>query len=586
MTEAQQPNQADEREKVEFRLHERERFLRTLIGNLPGVVYRCGVDECFTSEFLSDGCRRLTGYAADELTQAENPATWDFIIFPEDKAHIRTEIRRLMNTNTPAADLPLQIKYRIVRRDGEIRYVSDRFCFIDNADGKIIALEGFIADVTESEIAEKRIRESEAKYRLLAENMCDLVCLHTPEGVYEYVSPTSLKMLGYAPEEMVNKSIYDFIHQDEIVCVRDDTHVRLLRGENDLTVDYRLRKKSGEYIWVETVAQTFADESGAINRLLTVSRDITGRKKLEDAHETAQERIAKLFLSEQTAHKEAQAARAEAEYANRAKDEFLQLISHEFRTPLTTIKMLARMLEDGGETQQERDEYLETIVAECDRQIDMILNLLDIARVEEGSIDLKLEPVDVPRLLRSCDKIERFAANAREQKFDVVFDEMLPPARGDAKALRRALCSIIENSVKYTKIGGAIKISARLVNSQEESDRSEREIAIEIRDNGRGIYAVDIPKLFNKFFRGANTVPHDETTDGTPDDAAGRAATPGVGLGLYLAKRLIETLGGRISVESEVGRGSSFTVFLKVWNEAEDKVDSTDEYNFDEGEKH
>ena len=602
MTEAEQLNRADEREKVEFRLRERERFLRTLIGNLPGVVYRCRADESFTSEFLSDGCRQLTGYAADELTQAENSASWDYIIHPEDKARVRAEIRRLMNANIPVADLPLQIKYRIFHRDGTIRYVSDRFRFINDADGEIVALEGFIADVTDSETTEKRVRESEARYRLLAENMCDLVCLHTPDAIYEYVSPTSLNMLGYAPEEMLGKSIYDFIHQDEIVCVRDDTHVRLLRGENDLTVDYRMRKKSGEYVWLETVAQTVTDDDGAIRQLLTVSRDMTTRKKIEDAHDAAQERIAQLFMSEQSAHKEAQTARREAEQASHAKDEFLQLISHEFRTPLTTIKMLARMLENGGETADEKREYLETIIAECDRQIDMILNLLDVARIDAGTIDLRLEPVDVNRLLRDCEKIERHGANAREQKFNVECSEILPKARGDAKAIRRALCSIIENAIKYTAVGGAIKISAQFaagsqtaIQSDEktielESENSSAkdssdEIAISVSDTGRGIHPEDVPHLFGKFFRGSKEVPHDETTDGTPDDAGGRAATPGVGLGLYLSKKLIKELGGRIEVESEVGRGSCFTIFLKVWNAATDKIDLIDAYGFDEGER-
>ncbi len=599
MSESEQLKQMDERGKIEYRLQERERFLRTLIGNLPGVVYRCRVDESFTSEFLSDGCRRLTGYAADDLAEPENPATWDHIIHSQDKASVRDEIRRLMNENTPIAELPLQIKYRIVRRDGEIRNVSDRFRFIVE-NGEIIALEGFIADITESESAENRLRESEARYRLLAENMCDLVCLHTPEGIYEYVSPTSLEMLGYAPEEMHGKSMYDFIHQEEIVCVRDDTHVRLMRGENDLTVDYRMRKKSGEYIWVETVAQTVRDKSDEIAQLLTVSRDMSERKKIETVHEAAQERIAQLFMSEQSAHKEAQTARAEAEHANRAKDEFLQLISHEFRTPLTTIKMLARMLEKGEETADEKREFLDTIIAECDRQIDMILNLLDVARIDAGTIDLKLEPVDIARLLRDCDKTERHGANAREQKFDVECEENLPAARGDAKAVRRALCAIIENAVKYTPIGGAIEVSARLImqNQAAKDDGKETieneksaaendcgdEIAVSVSDTGRGIHAEDLPHLFGKFYRGKKEIPHDHTTDGTPDDAGGRAATPGVGLGLYLSKKLIEELGGRIAVSSEVGRGSCFTIYLKVWNDETDTVDPVDGYAFDEGE--
>ena len=603
MTNREQSNEIREREQVAYHLRERERFLRTLIGNLPGVVYRCRTDERFTSEFISDGCYDLTGYTADDLTQ-RRAATWDEIIHEEDREQVRAKIKVLMENRQAQGKPPLEVSYRIINRRGEMKFVRDRFRFINDAAGGIVALEGFIADITERTIADERVRESEARYRLLAENMCDLVCLHEKDGRYIYVSPSSLALLGYAPDELVGKFPYDFIHAEEIACVRDDTHERLLKGENDLTVTYRMRKKNGEYIWLESVWQTVKDKNNQIVQLLTASRDVTARKKAEDEQHAAQEKIAGLFMSEQQAHHEAKAARLEAERANRAKDEFLQLISHEFRTPLTTIKMLARLMQQGGETVEEKSEYLETIAAECDRQIDMILNLLDVARVEEGSMDLRLEPVDVNRLLQSCDKIERYAANAREQKFEVLCDENLLPARGDEKAIRRALCSIIENAVKYTAIGGSVKIAARLVGQSKllseaaaatdsaasaaraalTAANSAGEIAISIKDTGRGIHAEDIPHLFQKFYRGKKQVPHDHTTDGTPDDAMGRAETPGVGLGLYLAKRLIRELGGRIEVVSEVGRGTCFTVYLRVWDEATDKIDLLDEYGFDEGD--
>jgi PAS domain S-box-containing protein len=574
---------------VEHRLFERERFLRTLIGNLPGVVYRCRADENFTSEFISEGCLGLTQYTADELTQ-KRAITWDEIIFPQDRERVRTEVRRLMTDNMAFGTPPLKISYRIVTRDGSVKHVRDRFRFIHDATGTIVALEGFIGDVTAETLADERMRETESRYRLLAENMRDLVCLHDPDGRYIYVSPSSFALLGYYPEELVGTSPYDLIHVDEINCVREEMHERLLKGETDLTSDYRMRTKSGEHVWVETIAQIIVNNDGKPSQLLTVSRDISKRKIAEQESAAAQDEIAKFFFNEQTARQEAEAAQAEADRANRAKDEFLQLISHEFRTPLTTIKTLARIMQQGGESTEERFEYLETIAAESDRQIDMILNLLDVARIDEGSIDLRSEPVDINRLLRSCDKIERHAANARNQIFNVHYDESLSPARGDEKAIRRALCSIIENAIKYTSVGGKITISAKKVVEETHQITHEKgknqpleNICIIVSDTGRGIHQEDIPLLFQKFFRGKQIVPHDETTDGSPDDAMGRAETPGVGLGLYLANRLITDLGGHIKVKSEVGKGSCFTVCLALWNDQTDKIDSIDEYGFNEG---
>ncbi len=584
-----------ERGAVEYRLQERERFLRTLIGNLPGVVYRCRLDENFTSEFLSDGCLELTGYAPDELT-TRRTATWDDIIHAEDRERVRAQIKSWLGDHAAQGKPPLEISYRIIHRNGALRHVRDRFRFINDApSGAVVALEGFIADITERTLADERVRDSEARYRLLAENMCDLVCLHHLDGRYEYVSPSSLALLGYAPEEMLGKTPYDFMHEEEIACVRDDTHARLLRGETDLTVDYRMRQKSGEYVWLESMVQLVRNKSDEAAQILSVSRDITKRKTAEEERAAAQEEIAQLFLNEQSLRQEADVARREADRANQAKDEFLQLISHEFRTPLTTIKTLARIMQKDGESAEEKQEYLEIIAAECDRQIDMILNLLDVARVEEGSIDLRSEPVDINRVLASCDKIERYAANAREQAFDVEYAADLPRARGDEKAIRRALCSIIENAIKYTAHSGSINIAAErvtYVRSDAETDeaatRTSREpkaideILVSISDTGRGIHAEDIPHLFQKFYRGKNPVPHDQSLDGTPDDAMGRAETPGVGLGLYLAKRLVTELGGRLEVESTVGRGSCFKIYFAVWNDATDKIDQIDEYGYDE----
>jgi len=347
-----------------------------------------------------------------------------------------------------------------------------------------------------------------------------------------------------------------------------------------------MRRKEGGYVWLETMSQRIVTAQGELAKLLTCSRDITERKIADDERRIIEEERAALLLREQSARQEAErereaavgareeaeAAREEALQANRAKDEFLQMVSHEFRTPLTTIKAAARVLMSDGDSEEERREYLETIASECDRQIDMIINLLDISRLEEGSVDLKHERVKISEVLRSCDRIERLAAKAREQEFVVEMGEDLPPVRGDAKALRRALCTMIENAIKYTPEGGAITVSAELASSEE--------VAVHVADNGRGIRPEDMAHLFEKFFRGKKST--DPTIDGTPDDAV-KPETPGVGLGLYLAERLIRALDGRIEVESVVNRGSRFTVFLPVWDDARHELDEIDEYGFEDG---
>lgn len=610
MTSEESNNIKPDRQTIEFRLRERERFLRTLITNLPGVVFRCRADAQLSREFVSDGCFDLTGYRADELVGENAVTTWQELMHPEDRERVLTEIRRLIEEGQPVESQQFQVSYRLIARDESVKHVRDRFRFIHDSSGKIDALEGFITDITDRTLADERVRESENRYKLLAENMRDLVCLHDLEGKFIYVSPSSAALLGYTPDEMVGTSLFDLIDPQDVERIRGDALSKLLDGEIDsIVIEYRMRDKKGEFCWFETMAQTVNAPSGEIIQLQTVSRDVTKRKQAEAEREKSQEDLARLLFSEREARQEADAVRVELEHASRAKDEFLQMVSHEFRTPLTTIKTLVRVLKHNGKSEAERQKHLDTITYETDRQIDMILNLLDVSRLEEGDVDLKREPVDISRVLFSCDKIERPAAEAREQTLTIEKNQALPKVAGDEKAIRRALCTIVENAIKYTPEGGMIAVAARHVErlkiktDDAEKDKklaaemfgdlpkqmdfstaessSDEEIAVIICDTGRGILPADVPKLFQKFFRG--TKPHTDTaTDGTPDDAAGKAETPGVGLGLYLAKRLITALDGRITVNSEVGRGSCFTVFLPVWEENTNEKDTLDEYDFDE----
>lgn len=237
---------------------------------------------------------------------------------------------------------------------------------------------------------------------------------------------------------------------------------------------------------------------------------------------------------------------------DRLKSEFVGGVSHELRTPLTTIKTLTRVLLRGGETQEERREYLETIGAECDRQIDLVLNLLDLSRIEAGVFTVCPAKVDAAEIVKNCAVIERHAASTRSHnlRVDLPGEELFAVA--DANALRRVLCSLVENSIKYTPDGGSIRLSAQ---------REGEVIVIRVSDTGCGIRASDVPHVFEKFYRGK---PSKTAKDGGCDS---RSEAPGIGLGLYLARTIIEEFGGRIYVESSNHRGTTLALRLPVFRE-------------------
>jgi K+-sensing histidine kinase KdpD len=252
-----------------------------------------------------------------------------------------------------------------------------------------------------------------------------------------------------------------------------------------------------------------------------------------------------------------QVARVEAERANAVKDEFLAAVSHELRTPLTTIKTLTRLLLRKDPAEEERREYLEDIASECDRQIDLVHNLLDLSRIRAGGVQIKPARVDAGEVVRACEKIERVGAAEHGHELTVEVAPYLPPIRADHSALRRALCTVVENAIKYTPAGGRIALRAR---------RDEGVgVAVEVEDNGGGIHPEDLPHVFDSFYRGRQA--------GAASPDALDQEVPGIGLGLHLARVLVEGMNGTIEARSRLGQGSTFTLRLPAWRVEENAED-------------
>ncbi|HKP12423.1 MAG TPA: ATP-binding protein, partial [Blastocatellia bacterium] len=244
---------------------------------------------------------------------------------------------------------------------------------------------------------------------------------------------------------------------------------------------------------------------------------------------------------------------------DRLKSDFVSGVSHELRTPLTTVKTLARVLRRGAVSEGEREEFLATIEAECDRQIDLVLNLLDLSRIESGTFGIALSPVDVREIISSCVTIARHNAESRGQQVRAEIPERLPMVLADRAALRRVLCGLVENAIKYTPDGGRVTLSA---------SEQEGEVHILVADTGRGILAEDLPHVFEKFYRGR--APALQAGGQVCEVGDEVVEAPGVGLGLYLARTIIEEIGGHITVESVAGRGSTFTLSLPARNNRAD----------------
>jgi signal transduction histidine kinase len=231
---------------------------------------------------------------------------------------------------------------------------------------------------------------------------------------------------------------------------------------------------------------------------------------------------------------------------DRLKSEFVGNVSHELRTPLTTIKTLTHVLHRKVNGDRDLREHLDTIAAECDRQIDFVSNLLDLSRIEAGAYEINFVGVNPSEVLVSCVSRLIHNAEARHEQLTLELPSELPMVRADHASLRRVLCNLIENAIKYTPDYGRIRVGAFVEND---------EIVFYVRDTGPGIRQQDSSRIFDKFYRA-------DTRNGRNHDPE----SSGVGLGLYIVRNLVTQLGGRVTAANAIEGGASFEVHLPMWD--------------------
>ena len=378
-------------------------------------------------------------------------------------------------------------------------------------------------DITARRRAEKAVRESEARYRMLADATSDVITQLDLDLVRRYASPACRAMLGYEPEEMVGLVPSATIHPDDAAAVKE-VMIRLAAGAipgDRATTTNRMRHKLGHWIWLEAAINLVRDpDTRAPRFLICALRDVTERQR------TA---------------RELEQARAIAENAARIKADFVANMSHELRTPLTGIIGIHDLLRNDPTLEPQHRRYL-TLAHDAGLSLLTIVNdVLDFSKIEAGQFSIEASPFPLEIFVASCREFGQ--ESAKKKSLEIVSEMAGTPVTllGDHNRLRQILLNLITNAVKFTE-RGSIGLNATY-------DRHRARLRIAVSDTGIGIAPDQLPFLFGRF---------------TQADTSITRRYGGTGLGLAISKRLVELMGGEIGVTSQLGYGSTFWIELPL----------------------
>lgn len=377
----------------------------------------------------------------------------------------------------------------------------------------------------ELQTAHKRTLTELERYKILVESVQDYaIFFMDPEGYIQTWNRGAEKNKGYTHDEIIGKHFSIFYSDQDNADQKPARELEIAKKVGRVEdEDWRYRK-DGSKFWANVVITALYDENNDLQGFAKVTRNLTERKVNEDNL-----RSTNVLLQEQ---------QKELQRLNESKDEFISLASHQLRTPATAIKQLLGLILEGfeGEIPQNIRNLLEKTYESNERQINIVNSLLKVAQVDSGKVTLRKSSHDLNDVVKSL--VKQYAGIIQEKNQSISVNLHEEPVCGyiDEHYYRMALENILDNASKYTEPGGDIAITSKFVDQQ---------AVISVTDSGVGISPENINSLFVKFNR-------------IPNDMSHKVA--GSGLGLYWVEKVIDLHQGKIEVNSELGKGTTFSV--------------------------
>ena len=422
-------------------------------------------------------------------------------------------------------DVPIRFDFLGKKKDGiSIHTELSLGAFELNKKGYVVIIA---RDITERIRAQKAIKESEEKYRNITDNIDDFLFTFEKTGLTlrPIFSTSSIqKVSGYTQTDFLSDSklFLKVIHPDDYKNIKPKL-INLLKSRIQLSseFEFRLINKQGNVVWVRAKINLVRSGTGRIQKIFGLISDITFRKRAEEELKKSTQNLIKL---------------------NETKDRFISIISHDLRTPFSSILGFTDLLSNDDElTEEERKQYVRYIQESAKSMLSLVNSLLDWTRLQTGRIKFEPQKVDVSKIV--VDSINTLAGTAIQKGIEIRSNlNQFLYLFVDKGLINQVFNNLLSNAIKFTNRNGSIIISAK------QADNS-RFVQFSVKDTGVGIKKEDLTKLFN--------VDSKFTSEGT-------AGEKGSGLGLSLVKEIIEKHGGSICVESKYGEGSNFKFTLPI----------------------
>ena len=503
-----------DRKKAEKAILESQRRLSTLMGNLQGMAYRCKVDKNWTMEFVSSGSMDLTGYEPSEIIN-NSFISFNDIIIKEDRKVVWEKVQEALNENRP-----FKLVYRIKTKEGEIKWVSEQGIGITSG-GEIVALEGFITNITEQKLAEEEIR----KLSRSVEQTPNVIIITDLNANIEYVNPRFTEITGYTACEVIGKNPRMFRSGNTPIEVYKDLWDTIKKGK-EWHGEWQNRKKNGDLYWESANIFPLKDDEGKITHFIGMKEDISNRKKMD------QELIK---------------AKEKAEESDKLKSAFLANMSHEIRTPMNAILGFSQLLSENDTTESEQEHYISLIQNNGKDLMNIIDDIIDISKIEAGQLKISKSVFNLDEMLVELFDSFYESLKMKSEKSELRFVYNKPENThkiflySDIDRLKQVIKNLLSNAIKFTD-KGIIEFGFEIRKTD-----NFKNLVLYVKDTGVGISKSKQKMIFESFSQANDS---DSKIYG------------GTGLGLAISKKIVEMLDGEIILESKLKVGSNFFILL------------------------